>query len=600
MTRTPLRPLARILDARQKGENPDVIERENIAIRHEAMRDKARTRAERRLFLLGLGFFMAFSVIGIRMGTLAASEPSEPRASVGGTEITAQRADITDRRGRILATNMLTYSLYAQPHDMVDPVHAATELAAIFPELDPKALERRFTDGRSFLWVRKVLSPEQMQKVHEIGDPGLYFGPREMRLYPNGTLASHVLGGASFGAEGVDSAEVIGTAGLEKALDARLRDPAQSSTPLTLSIDLTLQASVEEVLAAGMRMMNAKGAAAILMDVHSGEILSLASLPSFDPNDRPPVPLTGDPSDSPLFNRAVQGVYELGSTYKIFAVAQALELGLLNPETMINADAPMIFGKFKIREWNNHNYGPLLSVSDVIAKSSNVATARIALMIGGARQKPFLKAMGLLDAPQVELVEAASAKALIPDRWSDIVTITAAYGQGIASSPLNLAAAYATIANGGLKVTPTLLHSNSYSPGPRVMSEETAVASVAMLRRVVTEGTATLANIPGFAVAGKTGTAEKPRKGGGYDPDKVINTFAAIFPANAPKYVLIVTLDEPVETSGPKPRRTAGWTAVPVAAEIIRRLAPLMGLRPQVESAPLIGLTAVSAPTVDD
>ena len=606
MTRTPLRPLARILDARAKGENPDVIERENIAIRHEAMRDKARGRAGRRLFLLAIGFSVAFSVIGIRMGSLAASEPSEPRASVGGTEITAQRADIVDRRGRILATNMLTYSLYAQPNDMVDPVHAATELAAIFPELDPKALERRFTDGRSFLWVRKVLSPEQMQMVHDIGDPGLYFGPREMRLYPNGTLAAHVLGGAAFGAEGVNSAEVIGTAGLEKALDARLRDPAQSSTPLVLSLDLTLQANVEEVLAAGMRMMNAKGAAAILMDVHSGELLALASLPNFDPNDRPAVALTGDPSDSPLFNRAVQGVYELGSTFKIFAVAQALDLGLVNPETMVDANAPMKFGKFTISEFEDHNYGPLLSVSNVIAKSSNVGTARIALMIGGERQQAFLGSMGLLSPPQVELVEAAGARALVPDRWSDIVTITAAYGHGIASSPLNLAAAYATIANGGTKVTPTLLHSASSTPGPRVMSSETALASVAMLRRVVTEGTATLADIPGYAVAGKTGTAEKPRKGGGYDSDKVINTFAAIFPANDPKYVLIVTLDEPVETSGPRPRRTAGWTAVPVAAEIIRRIAPLMGLRPQVEQVPLAGsvtlngLTAVRAVATED
>ena len=606
MTRTPLRPLARILDARAKGENPDVIERENIAIRHEAMRDKARGRAGRRLFLLAIGFSVAFSVIGIRMGSLAASEPSEPRASVGGTEITAQRADIVDRRGRILATNMLTYSLYAQPNDMVDPVHAATELAAIFPELDPKALERRFTDGRSFLWVRKVLSPEQMQMVHDIGDPGLYFGPREMRLYPNGTLAAHVLGGAAFGAEGVNSAEVIGTAGLEKALDARLRDPAQSSTPLVLSLDLTLQANVEEVLAAGMRMMNAKGAAAILMDVHSGELLALASLPNFDPNDRPAVALTGDPSDSPLFNRAVQGVYELGSTFKIFAVAQALDLGLVNPETMVDANAPMKFGKFTISEFEDHNYGPLLSVSNVIAKSSNVGTARIALMIGGERQQAFLGSMGLLGPPQVELVEAAGARALVPDRWSDIVTITAAYGHGIASSPLNLAAAYATIANGGTKVTPTLLHSASSTPGPRVMSRQTALASVAMLRRVVTEGTATLADIPGYAVAGKTGTAEKPRKGGGYDSDKVINTFAAIFPANDPKYVLIVTLDEPVETSGPRPRRTAGWTAVPVAAEIIRRIAPLMGLRPQVEQVPLAGsvtlngLTAVRAVATED
>ncbi len=600
MTRTPLRPLARILDARAKGENPDVIERENIAIRHDAMRDKARVRAERRLFLLGLGFFMAFAVIGARMGMLAASEPVEPRASLGGTEITAQRADIVDRRGRILATNMLTYSLYAQPKDMVDPAHAATELAAIFPELDPKALERRFTDGRSFLWVRKVMSPEQMQKVHEIGDPGLYFGPREMRLYPNGTLAAHVLGGASFGAEGVDSAEVIGTAGLEKAMDARLRDPARSSTPLTLSLDLTLQANVEEVLSAGMRMMNAKGAAAILMDVHTGEILALASLPDFDPNDRPPVALTGDPTESPLFNRAVQGVYELGSTFKIFAVAQAMELGLVNPETLVDTNAPMHWGKYKISEWDNHNYGPTLSVTDIIAKSSNVGAAHIAQMIGGERQQVFLKALGLLDAPKVELIEAPNAKALVPDNWSEIVTITASYGHGISSSPLNLAAAYATIANGGLKVTPTLLHTQTHVPGERVMSQDVARASVAMLRRVVTEGTATLANIPGYAVAGKTGTAEKPRKGGGYDSDKVINTFAAMFPANDPQYVLIVTLDEPVETSGPKPRRTAGWTAVPVAAEIIRRLAPLMSLRPQVETATLNGLTAVSAPKVEE
>ena len=600
MIRTPLRPLARILDARQKGENPDVIEKENLAIRHEAMRDRDRTRAERRLFVLGFAFFMAFTVIGARMGTLAASEPTEPRASVGGSQITSQRADILDRHGRILATNMLTHSLYAQPNDMVDPVHAATELAAIFPELDPKALERRFTDGRSFLWVRKVLSPEQMQRVHEIGDPGLYFGPREMRLYPNGTLAAHVLGGAAFDAEGVDSAEVIGTAGLEKELDARLSAPAQSSTPLTLSIDLTLQANVEEVLAAGMRMMSAKGAAAILMDVHSGEILSLASLPSFDPNDRPANPTEGEPSDSPLFNRAVQGVYELGSTFKIFAVAQAMELGLVNSETLVDTNAPMRWGKYRIAEWDNHNYGPTLSVTDIIAKSSNVGSAHIGLMIGGERQRAFLGSLGLLSAPQVELVEAANAKALVPSNWSDIVTITASYGHGISSSPLNLAAAYATIANGGTKVTPTLLHSETHEKGPRVLSEKVALASVAMMRRVVTEGTATLANVPGYAVAGKTGTAEKPRKGGGYDSDKVINTFASVFPANDPKYVLIVTLDEPVETSGPKPRRTAGWTAVPVAAEIIRRIGPLMGMRPQVETARLDGVTATSAPQVTE
>ncbi len=594
MTRTPLRPLARILDARTKGENPDAIERENLRLRDETSRDHARGRAQLRLVFLALSFFSAFALIGARMGMLAATVPTEPRTASAGAEILTSRADITDRNGRLLATNMLTHALYVQTRDLIDPARVARELAAIFPELKAEDLQRRFTDGRSFLWVRRVLSPEQMQQVQDIGDPGLLFGPREVRLYPNGMLAAHVLGGATFGAEGVDSAEVIGTAGIEKAMDTRLRDPAQAGQPLKLSLDLTVQATIEEVLGTGMTMMNAKGAAAILMDVHTGEIISLASLPAFDPNDRPNLPTSGEPADSPLFNRAVQGVYELGSTFKIFAAAQAMELGLVNPETLVDANAPLRYGKFLIKEFENHNYGPMLSVTDIIAKSSNVGTAHIAMMIGSERQQAFLKSLGLLDASPIELIEAPGAKPLVPPRWPEIVTITASYGHGISSSPLNLATAYAIIANGGTVIKPTLVHHDRQAPAIRVMSVETAKSAVAMLRRVVTEGTASLGEVPGYAVAGKTGTADKTKKGGGYYKDKVINTFASTFPANDPQYVLVVTMDEPVETSGPKPRRTAGWTSVPVAAEIIRRVAPLLGMRPQVEAAPLDGLTAVN------
>lgn len=594
MIRTPLRPLARILHARAQGENPDAIEAENRRARHEVMRDRSRARAEGRILLLGLGFIVAYAAIGAQMMKIAATEPEEPRSASSGAEILAGRADITDRNGRILATNMLTHALYAQPKDLVDPARTAQMLAEIFPDLKAEDLQRRFTDGRSFLWIKKVISPEQMQQVHEIGDPGLLFGPREMRLYPNGALASHILGGASFGAEGVSSAEVIGTAGIEKALDARLRDPAQAGAPLELSIDLTVQATIEEVLDSGIKMMNAKGGAAVLLDVKTGEIIAMASLPDFDPNDRPQPLVKGDPADSPLFNRAVQGVYELGSTYKIFTAAQGMELGLVNPETMVDADAPMIWGKFKIKEFDNHNYGPLLSVTDVIVKSSNVGVAHIAMMIGGTRQQAFLRALGLLSPSPVELVEAAGAKPLVPARWPEIVTITASYGHGLSSSPLNLAAAYATIANGGITVTPTLLKHPTPVEGARVLRSEVAKNSVSMLRQVVTRGTASFAEVPGYAVAGKTGTADKPKPTGGYYHDKVINTFASMFPANDPRYVLTVTLDEPVETSGPEPRRTAGWTAVPVAAEIIRRVAPLVGLRPQVDAGAANGLTAVS------
>ncbi|MEZ5796430.1 MAG: penicillin-binding protein 2 [Paracoccaceae bacterium] len=594
--RTPLRPLARILNARAKGENPDLIERENLARRHEAMGERNQTRAAARLGLLAAAFGAFYLTIGVRMGHLAASEPMEPVASARGAEIVAQRADITDRNGRILATNMTTHALYAHPKDMVDPKGTAQKLAAIFPELDAAALERRFTDGRSFVWIRKVLSPEQLQLVHEIGDPGLLFGPREMRLYPNGTLAAHVLGGYAFGAEGVHSAEVIGTAGVEKALDVRLRDPAQGGEPLTLSLDLTVQATVEEVLGAGITMLNARGGAAILMDVRSGEILALASAPTFDPNDRP-VPLVSrdaEPSDSPLFNRAVQGLYELGSTFKIFAVAQAMQLGLVNPQTMVDANAPMIWGKHKIKEFEGHNYGPLLSVTDVIAKSSNVGTAHIALMIGGLRQQAFLKSLGFFEPTPIELVEAPGARPLIPKKWPDIVTITTSYGHGMSASPLHLATAYAAIANGGIYVKPTLLKQTGQAQGTRVMSEEVAADSRRMLRRVVTDGTASLGDVPGYEVAGKTGTADKPKKTGGYYKDKVINTFASMFPASNPRYVLIVTLDEAVDSSGPKPKRTAGWTSVPVAAEMIRRVAPILGLRPQLELGDETTLTAAN------
>jgi cell division protein FtsI (penicillin-binding protein 3) len=290
----------------------------------------------------------------------------------------------------------------------------------------------------------------------------------------------------------------------------------------------------------------------------------------------------------------VQGVYELGSTFKIFAAAQAMELGLVNPDTLVDANAPMQWGKHRIKEFEGKNYGPLLSVSDVIAKSSNVGTAHIALMIGPLRQQAFLKSLGFFEPTPVELVEAPGAKPLIPKKWPEIVTITTSYGHGMSASPLHLATAYAAIANGGVAIKPTLLKREGPTTGVRVMSEKTAMQAVAMLRRVVTEGTASLGEVPGYEVAGKTGTADKPKKSGGYYDDKVVNTFASVFPASNPQYVLIVTLDEPVDTTLSETRRTAGWTAVPVAAEIIRRVAPLMGLRPKLEPLAPDAVTAAS------
>ncbi len=594
MIRTPLRPLARILEARQKGENPDAIERENKRIRHEQMRDASRQRAEGRLLVLGVFFFCAFTVVGARMGVMATTDPTEPRAAAPGSVISATRADIVDRNGNLLATNFETHALYAQPHHMIDPQGAVKKLMAVFPDLNEERLLRDFTGKRKFLWIKKKISPEQMQSVHDIGEPGLLFAPRDMRLYPNGSLAAHIMGGASYGREGVHAAEVIGVAGAEKYFDDYLRDPANGNKPLELSIDMTVQAASERILYGGMKLMNAKGATSVLMDVHTGEVISAVSLPSFDPNDRPHAAVTGDASDSPLFNRSVQGVYELGSVFKIFTAAQAIDLGIATADTVIDTSGPMKVGGFRIGEFHGKNYGKQ-TVTGIIVHSSNRGTGRLALEIGAERQQEFLKNLGFFEPTPFEIVEASGGKPLLPQRWQELSTVTVSYGHGLSSSPMHLAAGYSAIANGGHKVTPTLRKQSGPVVGPRVMSERAAADARAMLRAVVTEGTASFAEVPGYQIGGKTGTADKPGPRGGYLEDTVIATFASMFPAHDPKYVLIVTLDEPVETSGDKPRRTAGWTAVPVAAEMVRRVAPLLGLRPTVEPDSLADITLSSS-----
>ncbi|WP_138468467.1 penicillin-binding protein 2 [Poseidonocella sp. HB161398] len=581
--RRPLRPLAPVLRARDRGENPDLIERANRIRRHETIREKLMARAEGRLIVLGLFFLAVFGTVGMRMGQLATSVPEEPRVSLFGSTITSARADIVDRKGRVLATNLHTQALYAHPQDMIDIPYAVDELVRIFPDLDHDALLARLSQkGRKFVWLRRTLSPEEVQAVHDIGDPGLLFATRDMRLYPNGHLAAHVLGGASFGDEGVRAAEVIGVAGVEKAMDARLRDPAKVGEPLQLSIDLSLQAATRKVLQGGIDLYNAKGGSAIIMDIHTGEVLTMVSLPDFDPNRRPRPALKGDPSESPLFNRAVLGVYELGSVFKIFAVSNALDLGLVTPDTLIDTESPLVYGRFKIGDF--HNYGPTKTVRGVIEVSSNVGTAHIAQMIGPTRQKEFLGKFGFFEPTPLELVEAPTGRPLLPKVWGDLAGMTISFGHGMSSSPMHLAAGYASLLNGGHKVTPTILkHQGIVPEGERVVSEQTSRQAREMLRLVVTDGTASMGDVPGYYVAGKTGTADKPKPGGGYYKDRNMVTFASIFPYYDPKYVVITTLDEASVFAAGMERRTAGWTVVPVAAELIRRVAPLLDMRPAIE-----------------
>ncbi len=577
--------LVGIFRARMRGIEPGALYAQEMAVR-QAQRDRVEhERASWRLLFAVVVTLAIYLLIAGKMAVLAVSAPIETRTPYQAAQIYGGRSDIVDRNGRILATNLPGYSLYAHPHEMVDPRAAAAGLAKIFPELDADELYMRFTkEGTKFLWVKQQISPEQKEAVFNLGEPGLVFGKRQLRLFPNGRNAAHVLGGVKFGEEGVNAAEIEGQAGVEYAFNSFLSDPANAQIPLKLSIDLSVQDALQDVLSEGMLHTQSVGAAAIIMEADTGRVLAMASLPDFDPNRRPrPLTSGNDPSLDPRFNRAALGLYELGSTYKIFTAAMALETGYANPSTVIQIGHNIQSGSYKIADF--HYSGESLSLHDVIVKSSNIGTARIARALGSKTQKAFLNKLGLLEPTDFELSEARRAQPLYPadKNWSDLSTMTISYGHGIAASPLHLASAYASMVNGGYRVHPTLLYEL-----PKEIEREQVISANSsrqlrqMLRDVVASpnGTASFARTEGYDIGGKTGTADKLRPEGGYYKHKNVNTFAGAFPMSDPKYVIVVTLDEPKDPDGDKRKQTAGWTTVPVARQMVERIAPLLNLRP--------------------
>jgi cell division protein FtsI (penicillin-binding protein 3) len=541
-------------------------------------------RAEWRLALVAFAFVLGFAAVALRMASLAIAGPSEPRSAAADAAAPVARAEIVDRAGRPLAMNLPAWTVYAHPQEMDDPERAAERLAAVLSGVSADALKARFAGGRTFAWVKRPISPEERQAVHDLGIPGVYFGEREVRVYPAGRVAAHVLGGARSGDEGVRHAELIGLSGVERYFDDTLRDPARAAEPLRLTLDLSVQAALTEALRAGVERFNAVGAAAVLLEADTGAVVALASLPDYDPN-RPPNP--NDPTLGayrPMMNRVAEGVFELGSTFKPLFAALAIDKGLVAPDTMVDTRAPLVWGRHRINDFSRLPNS--MTVTDVIARSSNVGTARLALMAGTPAAQDYMRALGFFEATGLEIAEARLGRPLLPPRWSDLSTITISFGHGLSATQLHLAAAYATLANGGLRVRPTL---DPAAPRPteadRVISERASIAMRAILRQSVVKGTGKHAEAPGYEVGGKTGTADKP-VAGGYAHDKVLATFAAIFPASNPKYVLVITLDEPEDRSGPVVKRTAGAVAAPVAGDAIRRIAPLLGLRPLPPTPP--------------
>ena len=531
-----------------------------------------------RIYILLFTFIFAFIVIGTQMVLMAINPISISDDRKVNLNNKFDRKDIIDINGVLLATNVKVNSLYAHPSEIINKEKVINSLLKIFPDTEKENLIKKLYSNKPFVWLRKTISPEQQNLVKDIGQPGLYFGPREMRIYPNGTSAAHILGGTRYGLESVDSAEILGTAGVELFYNKQLSNKDNPLEPLQLSIDIKIQALVEEILENGIKLMGAKGGSVILMDSKTGEIMSLASFPKFNPNLRPRNLFKNDPSNSPIFNRAVQGIYELGSVFKIFPVALGLDTKLIETDTKFNTHNPI---RISGRTISDHKYfGPNLTVEDIIIKSSNIGTVRIAQKIGSNNIKKFYEDLGLLDSTTLELPETKGTKPQQPKKWKNLETATASYGHGIAVSPVHLATAYSILVNGGVKINPSIIKQTKPNmQTDKIISESTSKEVRLILEKVVTKGTARDSDFGGYGVGGKTGTAEKPNPiEGGYYENKVISTFASVFPISTGKFVIVVTLDEPENNFGSESYRYASKTAVPVAAKIISRVAPLLNL----------------------
>lgn len=508
--------------------------------------------------LVGKGGFIALSGSG--------DVPEQRPIVQAGEPI---RGDIVDRNGELLATSVSAYSLYADPSAIWDAGDVVRELATVFPDLDVAALTTRLSNReRSFEWVKRGLTPRQRQVVFELGLEGLGFREESRRAYPRGTLAGHVLGYA--GRDG------NGLAGIEYAMDDQLKAGRE---PVRLTIDNGLQAAIEAELSAAAAVHSIKGGAAILLDARSGEVRAMASWPPVSPYKARQLPS----DDAAKLNRATNAVYELGSVFKPLTVAAAIEAGVVMPDDVIDVRNGLTIEGKEIED--DHPIWGDADLTQIIAHSSNVGTVKVNMMLGLRRQKAFLESLGLFERSPVEL--AGSAAPLLPKKWDDLTAATVSYGHGIAVTPMAFISAFSALGNGGERVAPTLIMTDAKRPKPeRVMSALTAGMINTMMRYAVVDGTGRQAEVAGYGVAGKTGTAEKPTAGG-YDEDRNITSFATIFPYDRPQYALIVTLDEPqmAEEAGAVGGATAAWNAAPTAGRIIERVAPLMGLAPRFEEA---------------
>jgi cell division protein FtsI (penicillin-binding protein 3) len=512
------------------------------------------------------------ALIALRILWLAAFGDHAGRKE-GLTSLIPERGDIVDRYGQPLARTIDAWTIAIHPTKVIgDRLALARQLARLMPERSEEQYFAMLRSGRTFFYLRRRASPGLVEAVNAIGEPGLAIQREPDRLYPQTSLGAHVIGYTDIDGHGV--------AGMERAFDKLLADEATRGQPLVLSIDSRLQQALEHELLDAVTTFSAIGAAGVVMDIHTGEVLALTSLPQVNPN------AAGQGTPEARFNRATLGVYELGSTFKPFTVAMAMDSGIIKSFGKIYNCPDELFA-YGHAIHDTHPFGRQCTVAEIMKESSNIGTAQIAAQVGATRQKFFLRKMGFLGPVQIELGERA--RALTPGaNWGPLEVMTVGYGHGIAVTPLHLASGYATLFNGGIYRPATLLKvDRNHAParGVRVFSEETSYRMRALLRLVVTDGTGRKADAPGYRVGGKTGTAEKLLNGH-YTSSAVVTTFAGVFPMDEPRYVIVAMLDDPKATKDTYGFHTAGWNVAPVVSRTVSRIAPMLGVRPDKNREP--------------
>ncbi len=529
--------------------------------------------ARNRLLVPVFLFVLCFSVLAVRLVSISMFEDISDRITQVGAdkvEIVRDRADILDRNGIILATNLSAPSLAVRPRLITDPLEVAGKIVAVLPELNRTRVLNKLKSSRHFLYLKRNLTPKQVWKVNALGEPGLILEEAEKRVYPQGRLASHVLGYVD-----VDNKP---QAGVEKFFNDHLSNPERSNEPLYLSLDLRVQYIMREELSRAMEKFSAKGAAGIVMDVNTGEVLAMTSLPDFDANEsiRPGAP--------EMKNRNILEPYEMGSGFKSFTIAMALDSGVVKLNDGFDATEPLKVGGRTIHD--DHAKKRVLTVPEIFTFSSNIGASLIIREVGIDRQKTYLERFGMFDKPNIELT--GLSRPILPRRWGEIQSMTVSYGHGIAVTPLHLVSGIAAVVNGGRLIPATLVsHDHDQSQdaydgaGVQIISSDTSRKMRDLMRLAVDYGSGANARVDGYRVGGKTGTAEKVVDGH-YSRTNKITSFVGVFPMDNPKYVVFAMLDEPQGTEDTFYRATGGWIAAPVVGNVIRRIGPMLGVVPEV------------------